>query len=102
MANYNQDGGTTTTRVWEVFQGGSAGSVITRQSTYVNFTKTNTGSSARWAWVRPSNALTNLAPGTAYSVEIKARVNRIDKTSFPDTNSYFEANQIALRLGSKA
>lgn len=102
MANYNQDGGTTTTRVWEVFQGGSAGSVITRQSTYVNFTKTNTGSSARWAWVRPSNALTNLTPRTAYSVEIKARVNRIDKTSFPDTNSYFEANQIALRLGSKS
>lgn len=101
MTSYNQNDGDENNRAWERVQGGSASSVVTQQTGYVNFVKTNTGSSARWAWLRPSIALANLLPEQAYSIEIKARVNAINKTTFPDNTTYFEANQIALRLGSK-
>ena len=86
---------------WAVAEGGSANSVLSQKSGYVNFTKTNTGSSARWAWLRPATALANITDGRAYSIEIKARVNPIDKTAYPD-GTYFEANQLSLRLANKA
>ncbi len=98
MAAYNQNDGASNNQAWAVAQSGSAGSVITQKIGYVNFTKTNAASSARWAWVRPAAALANLTLGTAYSIEVKARVNPI---GIPDEGSYFEANQIALRLGGK-
>lgn len=101
MAAYNQNDGNPTNQAWEVVQGGSAGSTITQQTGYVNFTKTNTGSSARWAWLRPVAALADFTSGQPYSIEIKARVNPIDKTVFPD-GTYFEANQLSLRLKEKA
>lgn len=99
MAAYNQNGGASSNQAWAVAQGGSAGSAITQKTGYVNFTKTNTGQSSRWAWVRPFQALADLAPGTTYSIEVKARVNPI---GIADEASYFEANQISLRLGSKS
>ncbi len=98
MAAYNQNEGTSANNAWEVSQGGSAAGIVTQQAGYVNFVKTNTGSSARWAWLRPATALADLTPGTAYSIEIKTRVHPI---GIADEGSYFEANQIALRLGSK-
>jgi lysophospholipase L1-like esterase len=98
MATWNQDGGAPTNLRWAVAQGGSAGSVATQQTGYVNFRKTNTGQSARWAWVRPQTALAALTPCTPYSIEVKARVLPV---GIADEGSYFEANQISLRLGSK-
>jgi predicted GH43/DUF377 family glycosyl hydrolase len=86
-------------QAWEVYQNSSAGGVATQHTGYVNFTKTNAASSARWAWVRPATALADLTPGTAYSIEVKARVNAI---GIADNATYFEANQIALRLGGKS
>jgi len=102
MATWNQDDGNTNNQSWEIFQGGSAGSVLELRddnndgtNDYVNFTKTNTGSSARWAWVRPKAALTGIIVGQAYSIEAKIRVNAL-----PDGAT--EANQFSLRLASTA
>lgn len=99
MAAYNQNEGLPTNQAWAVAQGSSAGSVTTQQVGYVSFTKTSTGQSGKWAWVRPATALTQIANGLAYSVEVKVRLHEINKTTFPDTSTDFEANQIALRMG---
>ncbi|OJV31946.1 MAG: hypothetical protein BGO29_00450 [Bacteroidales bacterium 36-12] len=101
MLTWNQDDGSDTNRAWALAQGGSAASVMTLGDNFVNFTKTNTGASARWAWLRPATALANLIEDQSYSLEVKARVNEIDKTTFPD-GTYFEANQIALRFANTA
>lgn len=98
MAAYNQNDGAVTNQAWAVAQGGSAGSVATQQTGYVNFAKINAGTTARWAWVRPATALANVTTGTPYSIEVKVRVN---STGIADNATNFEANQIALRLGSK-
>ena len=101
MAAFDQNDGASTNKAWGVVQGSSAGSSTTQQNGYVNITKTSTGQSAKWAWLRPVVALANFTSGLTYSIEIKARVNAIDKTLFPD-GTYFEANQISLRLANKA
>jgi hypothetical protein len=98
MAAYNQNDGAPTNQAWEINKGGSAGSVATQQTGYVNFTKTNTGQTGYWAWVRPATALADLTAGTAYSIEVKARVNAI---GIADDATNFEANQISLRIGNK-
>jgi hypothetical protein len=98
MAAWNAGGGSSTNQAWTVNQGGSAGGVASQQAGYVNFTKTNAGGagSGCWAWVRPAAALTNLT-GTDYSIEVRARVNAIGIAD----GTYFEANQISLRLKSR-
>lgn len=98
MAAYNQNDGATNNQAWAVAQGGSAASVITQYTGYVNFLKTNANTTARWAWVRPATALANVTPATPYSIEIKARVST---TNIADNVTNFESNQISLRLGSK-
>jgi len=84
---------------WDVAQGGSAGSVVTQQTGYVNFTKTNAGASGNWAWLRPKTALADLIDGQAYSIEVKARVNSV---GIEDGGGNIESNQISLRLKNKA
>lgn len=98
MAAWNQSGGAATNQVWAVAQGSSADGVATQQAGYINFIKTNAGSTARWAWVRPATALANLTTGTPYSIEVKARVH---STGIADNATNYEANQISLRLGGK-
>lgn len=84
---------------WAVAQGSSAGGVVTQQTGYINFTKTNTAASGNWSWLRPATALADLTNGQAYSIEVKARVNPV---GFNDDGSNIEANQISLRLKNKA
>ncbi len=84
---------------WSVYQGSSANGVVTQQNGYVNFTKTNTGQSGYWSWLRPVAALPDLEDGLFYSIEVKARVK---STGITDTGTNFESNQIALRLANKA
>lgn len=84
---------------WAIAQGSSAGGAVTQQTGYVNFKKTNTGASGNWSWLRPATALADLTNGQAYSIEVKARVNPI---GINDDGSNIEANQISLRLKSKA
>lgn len=97
MAAYNQNDGAPTNLAWAVAQGSSAGSSATQQTGYVNFTKTLMGNTGKWAWVRPATAFANVATGTPYSIEVKARVNA---TNVTETATNFQANQISLRLGS--
>ena len=97
MAAYNQDEGTATNRAWTVVQAGSAGSVIMQQPVYVNITKTNAGSTASWAWLRPAVAFPDLTTGMPYSIEVKVRVKPI---GIADNSSNYEAGQISLRLGT--
>ncbi len=101
MDAYNQDGGLPTNGAWQVNQGGNAGGVATQEDGYVNFTKTKAGGSGSgcWAWVRPADALSEPVAGTSYSIEVKARVHSV---GVPDDGSYIEANQMALRVGSKS
>ena len=101
MDAYNRDGGLPTNEAWQVNQGGNAGGVATQEDGYVNFTKTKAGGSGSgcWAWVRPADALSEPVAGTSYSIEVKARVHSV---GVPDDGSYIEANQIALRVGSKS
>ncbi len=98
MAAYNQNDGAATNQAWAVAQGTSAGGAATQQAGYVNFTKTNAGTTARWAWLRPATALASVTAATPYSIEVKVRVK---STGIADNATNFEANQIALRLGSK-
>ncbi len=98
MAACNENEGAANNQAWTVFQNASAGSIITQQAGYVNFTKISAASTARWAWVRPATTLADLAEGLPYSIEVKARVHPI---GIADEGSFFEANQIALRLGEE-
>ncbi len=85
MAEYDQDGGNAYDRAWEIAKGDALTTINVIDQTYVNFTKTG-----KWAWLRPSLALTDIEPGKAYSIEVKARVNNGD------------GNQLALRLANTA
>ena len=100
MDAYNRDGGLPTNEAWQVNQGGNAGGIATQEENYVNFTKTKAGGSGSgcWAWIRPADALPEPVAGTSYSIEVKARVHPV---GVPDDGSYIEANQMALRVGSK-
>jgi lysophospholipase L1-like esterase len=98
MAAWNSNGGSAGNEAWTVFQNAAAGSIATQENGFVNFRKTNVNSSARWAWIKSTTALADLMPDNAYSIEIKARVQPV---GLPDVGSYFEANQLALRLGGK-
>lgn len=74
---------------WKINQAANAKGELTRNTDYVNFTKTLTGQSGFWAWVCPSIPFEALKPNMAYSVEVKARTK--GETT----------NQISLRVGSE-
>ena len=98
MSAWDVNGGTATNQAWAVVQGGSAGSTLTQQAGYINFIKTNAGSTVRWAWVRPATGLADLTDDTPYSIEVKVRVH---STGIADNTTNYEANQVSLRLGGK-
>jgi hypothetical protein len=95
MAAYTENGGATNNQAWDVNKGTSVPAPATQQEGYVNFTKTRQATTSNYAWLR-SKALGDLTLGTAYTIEVKARVNPI---GVADDANNFEANQISLRLG---
>lgn len=95
MAAWNVAGGSNNNKAWTATKKGS-GITTTQESGYVNIKKINSAATDNYAFLTPP-ALT-LSINTAYSIEIKARVN--DKVA-PDTDSYFESNQISARLNQK-
>ena len=99
MTAWDADGGSYTNRAWSIIQNVASGVVLTQQSNYVNITKTNTAATYCYAFMK-SSAL-SLEPSTPYSVEVKVRLNAIDKVSFPDTETAYESNQMAVRLNGK-
>jgi hypothetical protein len=105
MAAYNADG-------WTLSKGSNitsgSGFVVTQETGYVNIHKTAASFNNRHLFLIPT-ALT-LAANTAYTFEIKARMQAINKDEFPDTpaptsagqgSGGFESNQISARLGNK-
>lgn len=72
---------------------------VTQGTGYVNVTKTAVASGDKYCFLIPQ-ALT-LSLNTAYSVEIKARTNAVDKSAYPDTDTYFESNQLSARLNTR-
>jgi predicted GH43/DUF377 family glycosyl hydrolase len=92
MAAYNQNGGTSVNRAWEVNQNSASDGIATQQIGYVNFTKTSVNANNRWAWVRPATPLADLATATPYSMEVKARVH---------AGGSAEASQVSIRLGGE-
>ncbi len=108
MSAWNVDGGAATNKAW-LFSKSSQGSVpasaVTQENGYVNISKTHTFINYNYAFLVPP-AVT-LSSNTAYTFEVKARINPINKTTFPDITppssgeGGFESNQISARLNSK-
>ncbi len=98
MSAWNVNGGNTNNKAWKTSQSGS-GITVKQEASHVNITKTNIAATNNYAFLIPE-ALT-LSPYTAYSIAVKARVNPINKTTYPDTKDNFESNQISARLNKK-
>jgi len=81
MELWNVDEGGTTNKAWSTLKGGT----ITVQS---NEGYANVNKSGKWAWLRPTTAIPDLVTNTAYTVEVKVRLNSGDQC------------QISLRMNS--
>lgn len=96
MAGWNQNGGNNNNKAWTT---SLKDGTITQETGYVNIAKTSAAMSYKYAFLIPQTL--TLSTNTAYSIEIKARTNAIDKVTYPDSDSYFESNQISARLNSR-
>lgn len=109
MAAWNVSGGASTNTAWVYTKASSANSAISNAVTqgtgYVNIFKTYTNTGYNYAFLTPSPL--TLQTNKAYTFEVKAKVNAIDKTAFPDIappssgSGGFESNQISARLNNK-
>jgi hypothetical protein len=101
MAAWDVNEGNDYNKAWSLSKPSNIpSSVVTQQTGYVNITKTQIGSNnSNYAFlVPPAMTVTNTS---AYTVEVKAKVNPIDKTEFPDTEAGFESNHISARMNGK-
>ncbi len=73
-------------------------SIVTQKNGYVNINKTQAAGSAAYGFL--ISPTVTVSANTAYTYEVKARTQAIDKEQFPDGNSY-EANQIGVLLNNK-
>lgn len=99
MAAWNADGGKDTNKAWNVTKGKDISLTPTQENGYVNITKTVTKSGYAYGFITPQDL--TLQSNTAYSFAVKARVNAINKTTFPDTEDGFESIEISARLNTK-
>jgi len=103
MATWNQDGGNTTNKSWTYYKGTNIGAndfSITQGSGFVNLTKTGVGGLSHSVLINSQNVA--VTTNTPYTVEFKARINRIDKTLFPDESGVgYESNLISARINKK-
>lgn len=114
MAAWNVNGGAATNAAWTYSKASNSTTnsslltAITQQVGYVNITKTYAFYNYNYAFL-VSPAMTLLA-NTPYTFEIRARLNQIDKTTYPDVTppttagavAGFESNQLSARLNNKA
>lgn len=98
MTQWNINGGSSNNKAWTTSQKGS-GITIKQESGYVNITKTNTAATDNYAFLIPPTL--TLSTNTAYSFAIRARVNPINKVTYPDASGSFESHQISARLNAK-
>ena len=109
MAAWNTDDGDTYNRAWSLSKGNQiTGDVVFQESGYVNITKTQTFNGNRYALLVP--AAVTVVNNVAYSIEVTARLQAIDKVAFPDITpppyseakvGGFESNQISARLRNR-
>lgn len=95
---WDADGGAAHNKAWKSSQKGD-GITITQKTDFVNITKTGAASKDNYAYLVPAGL--TLEKNTAYSFEVKARVNPIDKTIYPDQEDRYECNQISARFHQK-
>jgi hypothetical protein len=101
MAAWNVNDGQDYNKAWSLSKPSNVpSSVVTQQTGYVNITKTQcAANTSNYAFIVPP-AMT-VSSTSAYTVEVKAKLNSIDKTEFPDTESGFESNHISVRMNNK-
>lgn len=109
MAAWNVNDGATYNKAWSLSKHKNlTGEQVFQKDGYVNILKTETYHSYKYALLVPS-ALT-LETNKAYSIQVKARLQSIDKIAFPDITppamaeskeGGFESNQISARLNGR-
>lgn len=113
MTAWNVSGGASTNGAWTYSKASntatnsSLSTAVTQQNGYVNITKTYAYYNYNYTFL-VSPAMT-LQANTAYTIEIKARINPINKTTYPDVAppasagpvAGFESNQLSARLNNK-
>jgi hypothetical protein len=102
MTAWDANDGESYNKAWSLSKPSNVpASVVTQQSGYVNIKKMLVGASnSNYAFLVPP-AMT-LSSASAYTVEVKAKMNAIDKTEYPDLeNGGFESNHISARMNGK-
>ena len=100
---WNHDEGKTTNQGWTAYIGNDVKNMTDTTSNpegWVNITKLGVGSGAYSALINSKDM--KLPPNTPYTIEIEARINRIDKTEYPDVSGVgFESNLLSARINNK-
>lgn len=92
MSAWNVNGGTDLNKAWSLSK---TYLTATQQVGYVNLKKM----SGADGYMIPATFTTTST--NTHTVDIKARINPINKETYPDTDADFEANQISVRVGNK-
>lgn len=92
MAAWNVNEGTDQNKAWSLSK---TYLTATQQDGYVNLEKLS-GADGYMVPVTFTTTNTN-----SHTVDIKARINPINKVTYPDTDADFEANQISVRVGNR-
>lgn len=111
MASWKTNGGTSCNKAWSFTTGSGGGikeaEVVIQKEGYVNIKKMPTANGRKYGFlIPPALAIENNVP---YSIEVKARMNPIDKEMYPDLpaptteaeEGGYEANQISARIAAK-
>ena len=100
---WNHDEGATTNQKWKAYIGNEVKGTTDTTSYaegWVNITKLGVGSGAHSALINSEDM--QLPTNTAYTIEIEARINRINKEQYPDESGVgFESNLLSARINQK-
>lgn len=111
MASWKVNGGASYNQAWSFTTGSGGGikeaDVVTQKEGYVNIKKMPTANGRKYGFIIPK-AVT-VATNVPYSIEVKARMNPIDKEMYPDLpaptteaeEGGYEANQISARMANR-
>ena len=100
---WNHDEGAATNQKWKAYIGNEVKGTTDTTSYaegWVNITKLGVGSGAHSALINSEDM--QLPTNTAYTIEIEARINRINKEQYPDESGVgFESNLLSARINQK-
>ena len=103
MDKWNQDGGDETNEAWTYYAGtqlsGSDWSVSQKED-FVRVVKTGVGGESHSMLINSQDM--ELSTGKAYTIEIEARINPLDKEQFPDEAGVgYESTLLSARINNK-